>query len=692
MDLSPQLESYLRFTVSGVGGQVTSATLRLWVLDSTSNGPPIYSCSSTSWGETSITWANKPSVANPQDDKGRITAGTWLEYNVSALVASTGPVCFGLVAQSTDGVDFSSREGTNPPQLVVVSTGNATETPPATSTPSLTVTPTSTGTATATLTPTGTASSTATPTVTSTGTPTSSPTITATPSPGSGGTSTFLPQADARVEAANPATNFGTQPTLLVDLSPQLESYLRFDVNGLIGAVQKATLRLWVLDPTDNGPPVSSCGNASWGETTITWSNKPLVINPRDDKGAIAAGAWLEYDVSPFVTGNGSICFGLVGQSTNGVDFSSKEGANPPQLVVVTGSGGPTPTVTPTSSPTRTATVGPTPTPISTVAGGPVGQLVAAGDIAVCGSNFDEATANLVDALPGQIVILGDNAYNSGTLAEFNNCYGPSWGRHKGRTRPIAGNHDYAGTSMARGYFDYFNGVGVFSGPAGDRDKGYFSFTVGTWHVIALNSNCDKLPSFCVAGGPQEQWLRADLAAHTNSCTLAYWHHPHFSSGHDHNNNNMMLPIFSTLYEFGVDVVLVGHSHDYERFAPQNPNGLNDPAFGITEFVVGTGGAPFTGSSGRAANSVVFNNTTYGVLSMTLKPSSYDFRFVPITGQTFTDAGTASCHGRPGSANTAPIVANVSNPAVSAAELVAYLPQDTGPNSRRSRRRFQVVR
>jgi calcineurin-like phosphoesterase family protein len=703
VDQSPVLESYLRFTVSGVGGQIQQATLRLWVLDMTPNGPPVYSCSSTTWSETAITWANKPTVSNPQDDKGRITAGVWVEYNVTALVTGNGQFCLGFVAQSTDGVDFSSREGANPPQLVVVSGASATATPIPTATAVPSVTPTFTpvptntatttpvATSTATLTPTPSATVTATVTPTSTTTPTATVVPTSTPTASAGGTYTFAPQADARVEAANPAVNFGTQPTLLVDLSPELQSYLRFNLSGMSGSVQSAKLRLWVLNATVNGPAIYSCTDTSWAETAITWSNKPALANPRDDKAAVSAGVWIEFDVTPFVTGNGQVCVGLIAGSTDGIDFSSREGINAPQLVVVTVPGG-TLSPTPTASATATATLTPTPTPAPTVPGGPVAQLVAAGDIAVCGSNFDEATANLVDTLPGQVVILGDNAYNSGTLTEFNNCYGPSWGRHKGRTRPIAGNHDYSGTSMARGYYDYFNGVGVFSGPAGDRDKGYFSFDIGTWHLIGLNSNCDKLPSFCVSGGPQETWLRADLASHPNTCTLAYWHHPHYSSGHDHNNNNMFLPIVSTLYEFGVDVALVGHSHDYERFAPQNPNAISDPAFGITEFVVGTGGAPFTGSSGRAANSVVFNNTTYGVLQMTLKPTSYDFRFIPIAGQTFTDTGTGICHGRPGTAMHRTIYAATSGPAHLSSIPTSELNAVSAGNSARVRRIRKLAR
>jgi hypothetical protein len=247
------------------------------------------------------------------------------------------------------------------------------------------------------------------------------------------------------------------------------------------------------------------------------------------------------------------------------------------------------------------------------------------------------------------VLILGDNAYNSGTLANFNDCYHPTWGRHKARTHPIPGNHDYSGGSQGRGYYDYFNGVGVFSGPAGDRDKGYYSFNVGGWHIVAINSCAAKTTSdtTCTPGTAQRDWLKADLAANATACTLAYWHHPHFSSGHDKNNGGMMTAIFQALYDAGADVVMVGHSHDYERFAPQRPDGTKDTTFGIREFVIGTGGAPFTGSSSRVANSEVFNNTTYGVVKLTLRTNGYDWQFLPIAGQSFSDSGSGSCHGKP---------------------------------------------
>jgi len=266
---------------------------------------------------------------------------------------------------------------------------------------------------------------------------------------------------------------------------------------------------------------------------------------------------------------------------------------------------------------------------------GPDPVLVGAGDIADCTSTDDEATAALLDGIPGTVITLGDNAYESGTDAEFANCYDPSWGRHKARTRPSVGNHDYL-TISASGYFGYF-GVA-----AGDPTQGYYSYNLGAWHIIVINSNCSSVGG-CGAGSPQEQWLRADLAAHPAACTLAYWHHPRFSSG-EHGNHISMRAIWQVLYEADADLVLNGHDHDYERFAPQDPNGVADPARGLREFVVGTGGKNHYAIVTPVANSEVRNDDTFGVLKLTLRPTSYDWAFVPEAGKTFTDSGSGTCH------------------------------------------------
>jgi hypothetical protein len=257
--------------------------------------------------------------------------------------------------------------------------------------------------------------------------------------------------------------------------------------------------------------------------------------------------------------------------------------------------------------------------------------FVGAGDIAACASDGDEATAKLLDNISGTVFTTGDNAYAGGTADEFADCYAPSWGRHKGRTRPSAGNHDY-GTAGAAGYFGYFGST------AGEPGKGYYSYDLGAWHIIVLNSNISV-----ETGSPQEQWLRADLAAHAVTCTLAYWHHPRFSSGLVHGSDSFVQPLWQALYDYGADVVLVGHEHNYERFAPQDPSGNANPARGIRQFVIGTGGRSHYPFGIPIANSEVRNDDTYGVLKLTLHSTSYTWEFIPEAGKTFKDSGDAAC-------------------------------------------------
>jgi Ca2+-binding RTX toxin-like protein len=314
--------------------------------------------------------------------------------------------------------------------------------------------------------------------------------------------------------------------------------------------------------------------------------------------------------------------------------------------------------------------------------------LVGAGDIASCASTGDEATARLLAGINGTVVAsLGDNAYDSGTSQEFAHCYDnyklPSegggvfdptrsyyWGQYKALIKPAVGNHEYetpgsTASSGASGYFGYFGNAASPTETACTVDcKGYYSYDLGSWHVVVLNSNCDKVGG-CGPGSPQEVWLQNDLQndlqAHPSgqACTLAYWHHPRFSSG-PHGNNTLVDPFWNDLYQAGAEVVLNGHDHDYERFAPQTSSGVEDPAQGISEFVVGTGGKSHYAFRTIQPNSKVRNSDTYGVLKLTFHASSYDWQFVPQAGKTFSDSGSGQCHGAPGETDTvAPTVSSV---------------------------------
>jgi acid phosphatase type 7 len=267
--------------------------------------------------------------------------------------------------------------------------------------------------------------------------------------------------------------------------------------------------------------------------------------------------------------------------------------------------------------------------------------VVSAGDIAVCRTQGDEATAKLVEDIDGATVLtLGDNAYPEGSAEDFNECYEPTWGEFKNRTKPVPGNHEYY-TEGARGYFEYFGDA------AGDPEEGYYSYELGSWHIVALNSNCGEAQIRCSPSSTQVRWLEEDLAANADEegCTLAYMHHPRFSSGVEHGSYETVEPMWEVLYEAGAEMVLSGHEHNYERFAPQDPSGKADPEGGIRQFVVGTGG----GASDYPileplANSEVQNDESYGVLKLTLRPKSYEWRFLSAEGGEFTDSGSARCH------------------------------------------------
>jgi calcineurin-like phosphoesterase family protein len=267
--------------------------------------------------------------------------------------------------------------------------------------------------------------------------------------------------------------------------------------------------------------------------------------------------------------------------------------------------------------------------------------LVGAGDIGACppsgtlGNAF--ATASLLDSISGTVFAAGDLPHENGADSDYAKCYEPTWGRFRARTIPAPGNHDYV-IPNAMGYYNYW-------GPAaGDPTKGYYSLNIGLWHVIVLNSECDDIHvGGCSASSPQGQWLQADLNANPALCTVALWHRPLYSSTSGFATSGVQ-PLWQILYNAGADLVINGHAHNYERFAPQDANGNLDTAKGLRQFIVGTGGADLFSFSGTARNVEVNNSSTFGVLKLTLHATSYDWQFIPIAGQTFTDSGTQACH------------------------------------------------
>lgn len=262
--------------------------------------------------------------------------------------------------------------------------------------------------------------------------------------------------------------------------------------------------------------------------------------------------------------------------------------------------------------------------------------VLAAGDIADCASVLPQvsvaaATAAMVGSIPGTVLMLGDGAYPDGRLTDYTDCYHPTWGRLKDRTKPSPGNHEYR-TGGADGYFTYF---GALAGPG---RRGYYSFDLGNWHIISLNSNLAG-----VSKSAQLAWLRDDLTRHRTGCQLAFWHHPRFSSG-AHGDNPGVTDIWKILYEFGVEAVLNGHDHNYERFGRRDPAGRVDAPRGIRQFVVGTGGVPLRKFTRAAPVGRVRDASTHGVLKLTLRDGNYSWAFLPVGGGKFRDSGEGTCH------------------------------------------------
>jgi len=340
----------------------------------------------------------------------------------------------------------------------------------------------------------------------------------------SAATTTVIPTDDAHVQADAPTTNYGSDIALRIDNSPVAIGYLKFTVSGLTAPVTKATLRLFArTTTTSTSVNVSSVADTTWTQSQITYGNKPATGAQIGSTGALTAGTWATVDVTSAVKGNNTYSFALTTTSSSSRSVDSKEGTNPPQLVIDTG------------------TV-PTPPPPTTT--DPV--IVVGGDVAcapddtdynggngIAGHCHHKVTAGLISQInPRNVLMVGDAQYNSGSLSNYNTVYDPSWGQYKSKTNPAVGNHDY-GTSGASGYFTYF-GNAASPGQSGCTSNclGYYSFDVGAWHIVNINSECSRLNggAGCAVGSPQEIWLKNDLAAHRNACTIVFDHRPRWSS------------------------------------------------------------------------------------------------------------------------------------------------------------------
>jgi hypothetical protein len=297
-----------------------------------------------------------------------------------------------------------------------------------------------------------------------------------------------------------------------------------------------------------------------------------------------------------------------------------------------------TPTSTPTLTPTPTVTaVPPTSTPTLTFTPTPV-VLIGAGDVAECAGQNDKITAAMLEQYPdATIFTTGDNSDDLDPEMAYEHCFDPTWGRFKDRIHPAMGNHDYDAKDSPDEYFEYFGKA------AGEPGKGWYSYDLGGWHIVVLNSECEDVGG-CEDGSAQEKWLKADLSAHPARCSLAIWHLPRFSAAYAE-GLPFVEDFWEDLYKAGVEIVLNSHYHYYERFAPMEPEGTLDEVKGIREFIVGTGGAHLE-KRGRSCNGncQFFDKDTLGLLKLTLYPDSYDWEFLPEPGKTLNDSGSGKCH------------------------------------------------
>jgi len=499
--------------------------------------------------------------------------------------------------------------------------------------------------------------------------------------------------ADTSINSASPSINYGATSPLHVDGSPVVATYLRFNIANVSAA--GAVLSIYPTSNQSLGFDVHSLADDTWVEKGLTWNNHPT-WDPTvlASSGPASAGLLLNISLpTASLPGNGNVDFVLTTNSQTALALASRESTNPPQLVITaspTPSPSPTPPQSPSPSPTPVPFPSPSPSPVPSPSPSPPHDpvVLTAGDIA-CGlintggmspggACKQAATAALLGTAGVVAVLpLGDNQYECGELSNFQSFYEPSWGQYKNLTYPVIGNHEYltAGATTpclssqtqpgAPGYFTYFGSAASPLDPDCSAScRGYYSFDIGAWHLIALNAECSA-PGVggCGPGSPQEVWLKTDLAAHANRCVLAYWHQPRFSSGQEGGTTGMQT-FWSDLYDAQADLVLNGHDHDYERFTQlgkvvtTDGSGAEQPVVdpnGIREIVVGTGGRNLSRfPADFKTGSQVHDSGTFGVLKLTLHESSYDWTFLPAANGTFTDSGSTNCRFSQGPTDTSP--------------------------------------
>jgi acid phosphatase type 7 len=706
VDNSPIRRPYLRFNVQGLAGAVKQATLRMYATTAPGAGYAVRAVADNAWGEKTITYSSAPPFSQTvTGTSGPFTTTGWTSVDVTPLVKGNGLVSFALTTTSSTSTHFASRENTpaRAAQLVVTT---APIPPTATSPPTisgqaqdgstLTAAPgawsgsdpithsyqwrrcDAAGDACADI-----AGATA-RTYTLTSADVDSTVRVAVTASNAAGSSTASSAATGTVRAIAPAST--SRPT--ISGAAQDGETLTADPGTWSGTVpithgyqwqrcgpggdgcadiSGATARTYTVTAADVDSTIRVAVTASNSAGSATASSNPTALvssgpapptnsSPPTIGGNARAGALLTADPGSWA-GSEPIAhayqWGRCDQE--GTGCAEIGGATERTYRLTADDVGATIRVTVTASNAVGSSGASSEATAVVLAADSV--VAAAGDIACdpLSSSFNgglgssnschqKATSDLLVGrdLAG-VLPLGDLQYEAAALTGFQQSYDLSWGRLRGITYPVAGNHEYQ-TAAAAGYFDYFNGAGNATGPAGDRSKGYYSYDLGSWHLIALNSNCSRVGG-CGAGSPQEQWLRQDLASSPADCTLAYWHHPLFASGTYTPGIASVKPLFQALYDDGADLVLVGHDHNYERFAPQDPNGVLDLARGIRQLVVGTGGKSHAAQGTPIPNSEVRNADTYGVLELTLRESGYEWRFVPESGKTFTDSGTGSCNG-----------------------------------------------